>query len=70
MCIRDGAVGTQHGDVPMSDGTLEQVDVYVPEGWIEQIEQEELDYGDSLSGWIREATRQRLGNEDPQEQTS
>jgi hypothetical protein len=54
----------------MSDGTLEQVDVYVPEGWIEQIEQEELDYGDSLSGWIREATRQRLGNEDPQEQTS
>lgn len=46
-----------------SDDKLSQVDVYVPESWIQQIQQEELEYGDSLSGWIREATRQRLDDE-------
>jgi metal-responsive CopG/Arc/MetJ family transcriptional regulator len=45
----------------MSSGTgaKEQVDVYLDDDLLEQVESQ-LEYGDSLSGWIRDATRMRL----------
>lgn len=39
------------------------VTVPMPETWTTAIEQE-LSYGDSRAGWIREAVRQRLIQED------
>ena len=54
----------QDGGVRMSSrtGQKEQVDVYLPDELLEQVESQ-LDYGDSLSGWIREATQQRIERE-------
>jgi len=43
-------------------GSKEQVDVYLSGELLEQVE-EQLDYGDSLSGWIRAATQQRIDRE-------
>lgn len=37
----------------------ERVDVYIPD-WMDSAIEEQLGYGDSKSGWVREATRQRL----------
>lgn len=40
----------------------ERVDVYLPAEMHQAVE-EQLDYGDSMSGYLREATRQRLARE-------
>jgi metal-responsive CopG/Arc/MetJ family transcriptional regulator len=49
----------------MSSGTggaKEQVDVYLDDDLLQQVESQ-LEYGDSLSGWIRDATRMRLNRD-------
>lgn len=38
------------------------VTVSLPAEWVDAIE-EELEYGDSRSGWIREAVQMRLDND-------
>jgi len=42
--------------------TTERVDVYLPPEVVSAVE-DRLDYGDSMSGWVREATRRRLARE-------
>ena len=42
--------------------STERVDVYLPPELVQAVE-DQLEYGDSMSGWVREATRQRLARE-------
>lgn len=42
--------------------SAERVDVYLPPEMAAAVEAQ-LDYGDSMSGWLREATRRRLARE-------
>lgn len=55
-------------DHPPDQRFSERVDVYVPPDLDDDIEAE-LGYGDSKSGWIREAARQRLARETASEQS-
>lgn len=41
---------------------MKEITISVDEDDLEEIE-DELEYGDSRSGWIREAIRQRLGKD-------
>jgi len=45
----------------MTETCDERVDVYVPPKLRAEIEAQ-LDYGDSLSGWMRDAAEQRLND--------
>jgi hypothetical protein len=42
---------------------MERINVYVSEGLVERIE-DQLEYADSRSQWIRQACRERLMNND------
>lgn len=47
----------------MTIDNRKDITVSLPGDWVELIEEEELGYGDSMSGYCREAVREKLERE-------